>query len=220
MVLDRVQHFAIGSGRKIHVELCAERFAQLLSANGARRFILGQCSLLHGKPRQEFLLGQWWRTPLIPGVIRQCLGGVVAKTMNEAAHMRTKNIVLGIRPRGRIVGRKVVIGLHECLLRGLPVRRQCLLHMEPNATMTQRKMRKMLGHHVQLFAQRFSIDIKIDKDKTLPGVTPDGLKRMGCFANMWKIPVSWHIFEGAIKVVRPSVERTVKALPGARPLFA
>ena len=194
MVFDRVQHFAIGSGRKIHVELRAERFAQLLSANGPRRFIFGQLSLLHWKPRQEFLLGQRWRTPLIPGVIRQCLGGVVAKTMNEAAYMRAKNIVLGIGPRGRIVGRKVVIRLHECLLRGLPVGRQCFLYMEPNATMTQREMRKMLGHHIELFAQRCSIDIKIDEDKSLPRVTAYRLKRMGCFANMWKIPLSWHVF--------------------------
>ena len=60
--------------------------------------------------------------------------------------------------------------------------------------MTQREMRKMLGHHIELFAQRCSIDIKIDEDKSLPRVTAYRLKRMGCFANMWKIPLSWHVF--------------------------
>ena len=68
--------------------------------------------------------------------------------VNEATHVGSENVVLGIGAGGRIVGREVVIRLHEGLLRGLPVSRQHLLYVKPNASPLKREVCEVLREHI------------------------------------------------------------------------
>ena len=45
------------------------------------------------------------------------------------------------------------------------------------------------------------------------------MQGMGRFTDMGKIPASRHIFQGAIEMPRPAMERAVKRLPEARAFF-
>ncbi len=95
---------------------------------------------------------------------------------------------------------KIMVGLHKGLLCRFPVGRQFLLHMQFDAALLQREVRKMLWQYVQVICQGLCLRVHIDKYKTTPALTFYCLQVVLLVTHMGEIPARRDIFDGAIQL--------------------
>ena len=82
--------------------------------------------------------------------------------------------------------------------------------MQRHLAPVQRKLGKVLWHHIQILCQRLRCGVEIDKNKTAPALAAHRLQAMRICADVREIPGRRNSVDPAIEMPGPAVERAGK----------